>query len=119
MTNKERQAAKYEKKQQKMDAGLMSELFPEVAGVVIEMEYKQKGIRDFVPRTVNFYPGSYAFFRVDCLNKDCLEGGFDFTGIMHSMVRSRSRMSRGKLDCEEGAAISHSSISYMVTIQYV
>jgi hypothetical protein len=119
MNNRERHAAKAEKNQQKIDSGIMSLCFPEVASIVISMEYKQKGIRQPLPRTVNFYPGSYAFFRVDCLSKECVEGGFDFTNIMNKMVRNHSMTSHGEINCEGSPAPDHSSIVYDVAIQYV
>jgi hypothetical protein len=118
MNYRERHAAKADKKQQKIDSGLMSSLFPEVSSIVINMQYKQKGVRDALPRTVNFYPGSYAFFRVDCLSKECIEGGFDFTHIMSKMVRSKAKTSKGEINCEGDSAASHSSIIYEVAIQY-
>jgi hypothetical protein len=119
MNYREKHAAKAEKKQQKIDSGLMSSLFPDVASIVISMEYKQKGIREPLPRTVNFYPGSYAFFKVDCLSKECVEGGFDFTHIMNRMVRSKSKTSQGEINCDGSSAVNHSSIVYEVAIQYV
>ena len=119
MNNREKQAARAERKQQKLDAGLMSSIFPQVASIMINMEYSQKGIRQSLPRTVNFFPTSYAFFRVDCLNKECTEGGFDFTRILNSMVGNRKAASTGELGCEGSAAAAHSSITYEVAIQYV
>jgi hypothetical protein len=119
MNNREKHAAKAEKKQQKIDAGFMSSIFPGVASIIISMEYRQKGIRQPLPRTVNFYPGSYAFFRVDCLSKECVEGGFDFTHIMNSMVRGHKKTSNGEITCEGGPAAEHSAIDYEVAIQYI
>jgi hypothetical protein len=119
MNNRERNAVKENRMQQKVDAGLMSELFPEVKSIVINMQYTQKGLRDSLPRTVNFYPGSYAFFRVDCLNKECVEGGFDFTNIFRKMIRDHAKASTGEISCKGGEGASHSSISYEVAIQYV
>jgi len=119
MNNREKNAAKEYRQQQKIDSGLMSELFPEVKCIVIDIQYTQKGLRDIMPRTVNFYPGSYAFFRVDCLSKECVEGGFDFTTILRKMIKNRAMASNGEISCKGGAAESHSSISYNVEIQYV
>jgi hypothetical protein len=119
MNNREKQAARAERKQQKVDAGFMASLFPEVDNISISMVYSQKGIRQSLPRTVNFFPTSYALFRVDCLSKECTEGGFDFTRIINSMVGSRKGTSNGELGCEGGPAADHSAIVYEVAIQYV
>ncbi|MGO9954207.1 MAG: hypothetical protein ACLPN1_18630 [Dissulfurispiraceae bacterium] len=119
MNNREKQAARAEKKQQKIESGFMASLFPGVASIVINMVYSQKGIRQPMPRTVNFFPNSYAFFRVDCLSKECVEGGFDFTRIITSMVGSRQHTSNGEFGCEGGPAEDHSAIVYDVAIQYI
>ncbi len=119
MNNREKQAARAERNQQKVEAGFMSALFPEVVQIMISMVYSQRGIRQSLPRTVNFFPSSYALFRVDCLNKDCVEGGFDFTRIINSMVGNRKESLRGELGCEGGPVADHSAIVYEVAIQYV
>ncbi len=119
MNNREKQAARAERKQQKVEAGFMAARFPEVASISISMDYSQKGIRQPLPRTVNFFPNSYALFRVDCLSKECVEGGFDFTRIITSMVGKRNKASNGELGCEGGPAQDHSAIVYEVAIQYV
>lgn len=97
----------------------MSSLFPEVESISINMVYSQKEIMQSLPRTVNFFPTSSALFRVDCLSKECIEGGFDFTGIINSMIGNRKITSSGELGCEGGPAVDHSAIVYEVAIQYV
>ncbi len=119
MNNREKQAVRAERKQQKIEAGFMSSLFPDVASINISMVYSQKGIRQSMQRTVNFFPASYAFFKVDCLSKECVEGGFDFTDIISSMVRGHKASSNGELGCEGGPVADHSAIVYEVAIQYV
>jgi hypothetical protein len=119
MNNREKQAARAERKQQKVEAGFMAARFPEVASISISMDYSQKGIRQPLPRTVNFFTNSYALFRVDCLSKECVEGGFDFSRIIASMVGNRKKTSNGELGCEGGPAQDHSAIVYDVAIQYV
>jgi hypothetical protein len=119
MNNRQKQSVRAERKQQKLEAGFMSSLFPEVASINISMVYNQKGIKQSMPRTVNFFPASYAFFRVDCLSKECVEGGFDFTDIISSMVRSRKVSANGELGCGGGPVEDHSAIVYEVAIQYV
>lgn len=112
-------AARTERQQQRLESGLLSAHFPEVASVVISMVYNQKGIAKALPRTVNFFPTSHALFRVDCLNKDCLSGGFDLTEVITSMIRNRRKIATGDLSCEgNGPSADHSAIVYEVTIQY-
>ena len=116
--NNRKNTARTERKQQKLDAGSVAQHYPEVAGIVINMKYSQKGIQ-VMNRTLNFSPGSYAFFRVDCLSKDCTDGGFDLTREITSMIRNRRAAAKGELGCEgNGASSDHSSIAYEVSIQY-
>ena len=111
--------AKIERNQQRLDAGFISKQFPEVASIVISMMYKQKGGSSPISRVKNFSPGSYAFFRLDCLSKDCVDGGFDMTGIITSMISSHSKTSKGELGCDDsGPRPDHSNIVYEVAIQY-
>ena len=104
--------------QQKLDAGPVSSSFPEVANIIISMMYKQRGTKSLL-RTVNFSPDSYAVFRVDCLNKDCVDGGFDLTQVINTMIRNRRETGTGELGCEANdPSYTHSDISYDVAIKY-
>jgi hypothetical protein len=117
--NSKKNAARIERQQRKLDAGFMSVQFPEVAGIVINMTYTQRGILKSFPRVLNFSPGSSALFRIDCLNKECISGGFDLTELITGMIRNRTKTTQGKLSCEgEGPSAGHSTIAYEVAIQY-
>ena len=116
--NSRRNAARAERLQRKIDAGFIDEHFPEVARIVINMMYNQKGIQKASPRIVNFFPGSYALFRVDCLSRDCVDGGFDLTQVITAMIRNHRETAKGNLSCESDPSHSHSAIVYEVTIQY-
>ncbi len=112
-------AAKKEEMQERLKAGVLSANFPEVESIVISMMYSQREIAKSIPRTVHFCPGSYAFFRIGCLNKDCVDGGFDLSQVLTSMIRNRRNAAKGKLDCEgDGASAGHSAIDYEINIQY-
>ena len=111
--------ARIERNQQKMDAGFVSTHFPEVANIVISMMYKQKGIANPIDRTLNFFPGSHAFFRLDCLSDDCVDGGFDLSQTINSMIRNHREAAEGELGCDDsGPRPDHSNIVYEVAIQY-
>ncbi len=112
-------ATRTERQRQRIDAGLISEQFPEVAQIVINMMYNQKGIKKSLSRTVNFFPSSYAFFRVDCLSKDCLDGGFDLSPLITTMIGKRREAAKGELGCEGNSpSADHSAIVYEVSIRY-
>lgn len=110
--------AKIEKMQQRRDAGSMAKRFPDVAGIIISMTYNQRGIKSIL-RTLNFSPDSYAFFKVDCLSRGCVDGGFDLTHIINAMIRDRRVEGKGALGCEgNDPSAAHSDIVYEVAIQY-
>jgi hypothetical protein len=115
-------AAMMEKKQeimrQKSEAGLVAARFPEVASIVMSMTYSQKGSRSIL-RTFHFAPDSYAFFVVNCLRQDCVDGGFDLTQVITAMVRNRKANVKGTLSCKgTDSSTSHSDIVYKVAVQY-
>lgn len=111
-------AARTERKQQKIDAGLVSAHYPDVAGIVIQMSYNQRGISRPLPRVINFFPSSSALFRIECLNRDCFDGGFDLTNVIRAMIAHHKEAASGDLSCE-GTASGHSNINYQVSIQYL
>jgi hypothetical protein len=121
MTNNKHAAMmerKQELMQQRCDAGSVATRFPEVANIVMNMTYSQTGARSIL-RTFHFIPDSYAFFRVNCLRKDCMDGGFDLTQAITTMIRNRRVEIKGSLSCTDtDSAISHSDIVYEVAIQY-
>lgn len=117
--NSRKNAARTERLQQRVDAGFVAAHFPEVASIVISMMYNQKGIKKSLLRTVNFFPDSYALFRIDCLNKDCVDGGFDLTQVITAMIRNHREAAKGELSCEGNSpSADHSAIVYEVAIQY-
>ena len=118
--NSRRNASRKERMQQRLDAGFVEAVFPGVASIAVSMIYSQRGIAKALPRTVNFFPSSYALFRVDCLNKNCIDGGFDLTEVITSMVGNRKKKEKGELSCDgEGVSGGHSTIVYEVAIEYV
>ncbi len=111
--------ASIERNQRRLDAGLLSKHFPDVASIVISIMYKQNGIANPIQRVINFFPSSYALFKLDCFSDDCVDGGFDLTRIINSMIRNHSKKVKGKLGCDNnGPRPDHSNIVYEVAIQY-
>ncbi len=111
--------ASIDRNQRRLDAGLLSKHFPNVASIVISVMYKQQGIANPIQRVINFFPSSYALFELDCLSDDCVDGGFDMSRIITSMIRNHSKLSKGELGCDDnGSRPDHSNIVYKVAIQY-
>jgi len=109
---------KQEMIQRRTEAGSIATHFPEVASIDMNMTYNQKGTKSIL-RTFHFTPGSYAFFLINCLKQDCVDGGFDLTQVITTMIRSRSVDAKGSLTCRgTDPFANHSDIVYEVAIQY-
>ncbi len=110
------------KKKNRLAAGLVSDRFPEVSGIVIHMTYCHKALNPvLMVRTVNFYPTSYAYFKMECMNKDCINGGFDLTSVISDLIKNHKKSGKGKMSCSgenEALAFDHASIAYKIRIQY-
>ena len=111
-------AAQEKEKQQKIDAGAVSDLFPNVTEIAISMLYSQSGALKPLSRAVNFFPGSSAIFKISCLCSECAEGRFDFTKIIGDMVSTQRSVSKGKISCENCAAPECADAGYSVTVKY-
>jgi hypothetical protein len=122
MTYRERCDAKLERTQERQGAGLISQRFPEVSSIVVDMEHNRKGISAIhLVRTLNFSSDSHAYFRVECLNRDCKDctDGFHLDQVVAAMIRTRASLKEGELNCEGNGITSRSvNISYKVTIRY-
>jgi hypothetical protein len=122
MNNNNKHAAMMEKKQemmrQRIEAGSIETHFPEVASIDMNMTYNQKGTKSIL-RTFHFTPSSYAFFILNCLRKDCVDGGFDLTQVITTMIRNHRAQGKGVLSCKgTDSSTNHSDIVYEVAIQY-
>ncbi len=104
--------------EQKREAGSIATRFPEVASIIMNMTYNQKGTTS-IRRTFHFTPSSSAFFVVNCLRQDCSDGGFDLTHVITAMIKKRKADAKGELSCKGGdSSTSHSDIVYEVAIKY-
>jgi hypothetical protein len=123
MAHKQNYLEKLERnKQQKLASGLISERFPGVSDIIVHMTYYQTAINPvLMSRTINFWPTHHAYFNMDCMKKDCVDGGFDLTSVIHDMIKHQKKSAKGKLSCN-GSVIppvsDHASIAYEITIKY-
>jgi hypothetical protein len=123
MANRQNYAFKMElKKRNNAIAGIVSERFPKVSGMVINMTYYQNSANPvLMTRILNVFPTSYACFKMDCMIKGCVEGGFDLTSVIEDMVRTRKKVKKGVLSCNgniESVPSEHASIEFEALIQY-
>jgi len=110
------------RKQNNLAAGLVSDRFPEVSDIVINMTYYRRGANPvLMVRTVNIIPTSYALFKMDCMIKGCDGGGFDLTSVVADMVKTHKKVRKGALECSgniDNLASGHASIKYETVIKY-
>jgi hypothetical protein len=110
------------KKQNNIAAGLVSERFPAVSGMVIHMTYYRKAhIPLLMVRTLHVFPTSYAYFKMDCMIKGCKEGGFDLTPVLTGMVKTHKKEGKGSIICHGKADAvdpEHARIEYAAVIKY-
>ena len=113
-----RNEAKEERQRQKLDAGVMSDRFPAVSGIIVTMTYRKNGEESLL-RTLNYYPASHAFFKMSCLGEGCTDGGLDLTNAITSLIGSHRKSGKGKLTCtgSDPSAV-HADISYEVAVSY-
>jgi hypothetical protein len=123
MVHKQNYSARRElNRQNRLATGTLSERFPNVSEIVIHMTYYQKAVNQLLMlRTVHVLPVDSAYFNMECVIKGCVEGGFDLTSVISSMVKARKKVGKGTLVCcgkTDTLAPDHASICYEIEIQY-
>lgn len=113
-----RKEAWEERKRQMLAAGLVSDLFPGVSSIVVTMDYS-RGTFSAVHRTMNFYPGSPAFFKISSPGEGFDGGGLDLTPFIHKMIGSHKRLAKGAFSGDrKDPALVHPTVDYEVAITY-
>ncbi|MDA8388795.1 MAG: hypothetical protein M0Z58_09070 [Nitrospiraceae bacterium] len=120
--NTEKNARRLDLIQKRLDAGLLSERFPQISSMAIHVIqfYGMTG-HVFVERTINMVPGSnFYLLHMTCMEGKCHDGGFDLTSKVEELVRNNRKSGKGRMLCggEDSAGASHSSISYDISIKY-
>jgi hypothetical protein len=109
-------------KQKKLDAGVVSSLFPNVVSIAVLITYYKKLSNSvLMVRTVNFFPTSYAYFHMECIMKECVNGGFELTQAIKNLIKKHKISGKGKMVCNgknDGLASGHTSIDYEISIKY-
>ena len=110
------------KRQNRLLVGLISERFPEVSGIIINMTYYRKGANPvLMERTINMFPTSDAYFKMDCMIRGCDGGGFDLTPAVADMAKSRKHVKKGSLVCNgktDTPSPDHAHVDYEIVMKY-
>lgn len=109
-------------KQKKPVGALISERFPKVSDIVMHMTYYHQGVNPvLMVRTLNIFPKDPADFKMVCMIKGCLNGGFDLTPALTNLIKKRKTSGKGSLSCKgknENRVSCSASITYEVNIKY-
>lgn len=111
-------SAKAAKKQQSLESGTISALFPKVTKITISMKYAKIGALEPLLRIVNFTPDSAAILKVSCLCADCPDSGFDFAKILKTMVKGHKTTAKGEISCDNCSSPECSNVAYTITIKF-
>jgi hypothetical protein len=105
----------------------MSESYPEIASVKIELTFKDPDWHgDPAPRTLNFGPHQKSYFHMQCPYRECVRGGFDFSQGVKEAINNPSNEAIGRVLCDgwqdqERINKHHCmlAVSYRVTVERV
>jgi hypothetical protein len=123
MANRQEYIKKMElKKPARQQAGLLSERFSKVSGIVINITYFHNAENPvLMERKINVFPSSYAYFNMECMIKGCDNGGFDLTSVIANQIKHHKTSVKGKMDCkgEHGdLTTDRASIAYEINVKY-
>jgi hypothetical protein len=123
MVNRHKYAAKMDQKRQnRLAVGIVSDRFPEVSSIVINMTYFQNGPNPvLMEREVNIFPDSDAYFVMGCMTRGCRSGGYDLTPVVNNMVKNRTARKKGALVCNgavDAPVANHASIEYEIQVKF-
>ena len=78
-----------------------SQLYPNVQEIRVELCFTpHDGARTVVDRSKVWKPDHDAFFEIQCLDRECICGGFDLTRVIEEAVKNRQSDVEGRLTCE-------------------
>jgi hypothetical protein len=118
----QKQAQKLALAEKKLAIPPMEKRFPQVSGITVRLTY-YSDMTDAVlmVRTVNYFPSSSADFHMNCMIKECNNGGFNLTRKIRELIKNNKKSGKGDMLCKGGKGTlpsDHASMSYEVTVQY-
>jgi hypothetical protein len=119
LIKREKNNERLERKQNKIDAGILSDVYPNMNSIVIRMNYYHKhSDASYMQRTINFYPQSAAYFHMECMKSECTNGGFDLGPAISKMSKKRITSDKGEMQCRGNGEAGHVHIDYSIAIKY-
>jgi hypothetical protein len=110
------------KKQRRFEAGIVSDRFPAITNIIINMTYFHNAENPvLMERTINVFPTSTADFNMECMVRGCDNGGFDLNPIISKLIKQRKKTAKGEMVCKgkvDNKSSGHAHISYKISLSY-
>lgn len=108
-------AKEQERRQREIDAGLISQWFPGVDCIRLEVEFQDSSGKRVQFRCRNFSPDSSAIFEMKC---PLDHAPFDLKSEVSTMLSSRTPEQNGKVKCDGRHNDSEHEIFYKITLDF-
>mgnify|MGYP000882769240 CR=1 FL=1 len=79
-------------------SGTIRENFNNVESIELNLHFKYDEIDTHNKKTLN--GNDKSFFKLKCVNKDCIHGGFNLTGEIYEAIRTKSSSMSGHMTCD-------------------
>jgi len=110
------------KNKAKIESGLVSERFPNVNTIKLQMTYYHNSENPvLMQRTVNVFPTSHAYFNMECMVRGCEGGGFDLAPVVKKQIKQKKKSSKGKMVCKgkvNEQSKDHAHITYEISVAF-
>ena len=103
------------RRQQEIDAGLVSERFPQVKKIRLEVEFHDASGARVQRRCRDLVPEAYAIFEMKC-PLDATP--FDLKPVVSKMISDREKKKSGEVKCAGSQSDTHHSTTYEIEIEY-
>ncbi len=74
------------------------ETFVNVESIELSLHFKYDEIDTNTKKTLS--ENDKAFFKIKCVNRDCIHGGFNLTGDIYEAIRTKSSNTSGQITCD-------------------
>ena len=71
--------------------------YPQVDKIILHLSFNNNGYEKF--DTMEFSHVDLSYFKIECINRECLVGGFDLSNLIRELVLSKNCELDGHLIC--------------------
>ena len=103
------------RRQQEIEAGLISDRFPQVRKIRLEVEFHDSTGARVQRRCRDLLPESYALFDMKCPLDST---PFDLHPVVAKMISGRTKKQAGQVQCQGSQSDTDHSVSYQIEIDF-